>query len=353
MKVKDILYRFSHWETWHHHAKYIPISPVWLWYCIRSRNPWFFTGSNPTLTFGGFEGEGKREMYEQLPPGSYPNSIYINPTTAFKDVEAQLSVSGIRYPLIVKPDVGMMGFMVRKISSPDQLEKYHQTLGIDYIIQDLADYPIEIAAFYYRMPNESRGTISGLLVKQPAHVVGNGSADLWKLIENNTHVRFKKEHMMLKHRSRLHEVIPYGEIFYLSISSNRSQAGIVRGIDHEIDEPLLKILDSWSLYRGNFFYGRYDIKCASVQSLKEGKDFVILEFNGAGAGIQHIVGNHYSLVKAMQIILRHWKMLFRISLYNHSHGINQWGIMQGWRHLKAAKKNLMNLKKKDADFPSF
>jgi len=353
MNLKDILYRVTHWETWHHHAKYIPLTPVWIWYCLRSGTPWFFTPSNPTLTFGGFEGEGKKEMYEQLPPGSYPQTIYIAAAIPFEAAEKQVMDAGFQYPFIVKPNIGMMGFMVRKISNPEQLQKYHHSIPIDYIVQTLVDFPIEVSAFYYRMPNEKKGTISGLLKKQPAYVTGDGNSTLLELIQANDHVRFKKEDIISRNKEQLHQIISNGTIYNLSVTSNRSQAGMIEGIDHEIDEKLRVLLDDWSLYSGNFFYGRYDIKCASVDSLKEGKDFYILEFNGAGAGIQHITGNNYSLFKAINIILHHWKMLFKISRFNYKQGIKYWGFKEGGRHLKEAKKNLMMLKKLDAEFPSF
>lgn len=353
MKLNDFLYRLTHWETWHHHVKYIPLAPVWIWYCIRSRTPWFFTSSNPTLTFGGFEGEGKKEMYEQLPPGSYPKSIYLQHTESFDQVLEQVNASGINFPFIAKPDVGMMGFMVRKISTPEQLKTYHDAIGVPYIVQVLVDYPIEVAAFYYRLPGEMRGTTSGLLVKRPAYVTGNGKDNLLQLINANEHVRFKIDDVLSRNANKLNDIIPDGQIFNLSIASNRSQAGMVKGAGHEINDSLQKLLDDWSLYSGNLYYGRYDIKCASVESLKNGKDFYILEFNGAGAGIQHITGSNYSLIKAMSIILKHWKMLFTIARLNQRNGVQPWGVRQGWKHLMAAKKNLETLKKLDASFPSF
>ncbi len=353
MKLKDIVYRITHWETWHHHAKYIPLSPVWIWYCIRSGTPWFFTSSNPTLTFGGFEGEGKKEMYEQLPPGSYPHTIYIEPGILFSDVEQQVKAGGFSYPFIAKPNVGMMGFMVRKINNAEQLKLYHQAIPIEYIIQTLVDFPLEVSAFYYRMPNQQKGILSGLLKKQPTYVVGDGVTALNELIKQNEQVRFKQEEFLSRHESQLQKVFPLGEVFHLSVSSNRSQAGILEGIDSEIDYKLRKLLDDWSHYSGQFYYGRYDIKCASIDSLKEGKDFYILEFNGAGAGIQHIAGNNYSVFTAWKIILHHWKMLYEIARYNAKHGVKYWEFKKGSEHLKAAKKNLNLLKKMDASFPSF
>lgn len=354
MKLKDIVYRITHWETWHHHVKYIPLSPVWIWYCIRSGTPWFFTASNPSLTFGGFEGEGKKEMYEQLPPGSYPHTIYIDPASPFAEVEQQVAAAGFTYPFIVKPDVGMMGFMVRKINNADQLKLYHQSIPGEYIVQTLVDFPLEVAAFYYRMPNDKKGTLSGLLKKQPPYVVGDGVSDLETLIRKNAHVRFKQEDILSRNDAHLRKVIPAGETFYLSVTSNRSQAGIVEGIDEEISEKLSNLLDDWSNHAGKLYYGRYDIKCASIESLKNGKDFYILEFNGAGAGIQHITGNNYSLFKAWSIILKHWKMLYKIGRYNaKKNGVKYWGFKEGSSHLKKAKANLEILKKMDSEFPSF
>ena len=353
MKVKELLYKLTHWETWHHHAKYIPISPVWLWYIIRSGTPWFFTPSNPTLTFGGFEGEGKKEMYEQLPPGSYPSTIYIQPGIPFNEVENQIAAAGFTYPFIVKPNVGMMGFMFRKIFNADQLKQYHTTLPIDYVVQALVDYDVEVGLFYYRLPNQQSGTVSGLLKKEPAYILGDGVSSIETLMRQKESIRFRIDDMLTRHQAFKNTILAKEEKYYLSYASNRSQGGAMDVINNEIDEKLLAIADSFSQHAGKFYYGRYDIKCASIEDLKAGKNFSILEFNGAGAGVQHIYGNGYTLWQAISIILKHWKMLFLISRHNHKNGVSYWGFKQGWQHLKAAKKNLMMLKRMDANFPTF
>ncbi|RYY71207.1 MAG: hypothetical protein EOO13_03940 [Chitinophagaceae bacterium] len=353
MKIKESIYKLTHWETWHHHAKYIPISPVWAWYMIRSGTPWFFTPSNPTLTFGGFEGEGKKEMYEQLPANSYPNTTYIQPGIDFNQVEAQVVAAGFHYPFIVKPNVGMMGFMFRVISNAEQLKKYHETIHIEYLVQELVAYPLEVSAFYFRMPDQKKGIISGFLKKEPAYITGDGKSSIEELMLEHEGIRFKLDEMLVRHAAHLDQVLPSGQTFYLSHASNRSQGGTLIGIDHEIDDRLQQLFDGFSHHNGQFFYGRYDIKCTSVEDLRQGKNFSILEFNGAGAGTQHVYANKYSLWKAMSIILTHWKMMFLISRHNHKKGVPYWGFLQGWRHLKAAKQNLMTLKKMDANFPAY
>ena len=100
MDYKKSWYRFTHWETWPYRIKYIPLIPAWLWYCLRSGSLWFFTPSNPSLTFGGFEGEGKKEMYDQLPPGTYPESIYISPSLPVDEVETEVIKNNFDYPFV-------------------------------------------------------------------------------------------------------------------------------------------------------------------------------------------------------------------------------------------------------------
>jgi len=347
MKTKNFFYRLLHWETWHYLAKYIPIMPVWLFYCIRARSFWFFTASNPTITFGGFEGESKKEMFDQLPPGSYPKSIYIKKETSADEVIAQALQNGFEYPIAVKPDVGMMGLMFRKIGTPEKLMQYHQCMPADYIIQELITYPMEISVFYYRLPGETKGTITGFIKKEYLEVTGNGRDTLKQLIENYDRVRFRIPEMLSKHESRLNEVLADGERYCLCNALNLSRGGKLISLANKKDEHLLRIFDELSHYTKHFYYGRYDIKCASVEELKEGKNFSILEYNGCGAEPHHIYGNGHTLLEAYRIVLAHWKVLYKISAYNKSRGINYWRFREGWDFLKKAKKHFSILKAVD------
>jgi hypothetical protein len=348
MNVKTILFRAARWETWHYLAKYIPIMPVWLWYCLRARSFWFFTPSNPTLTFGGFEGESKREMFNQLPPDSYPKSIYISHSLLFQEVEKQVSLSNFSYPLAVKPDVGMMGFMFRKINTADKLRNYHEKMPVDYIIQDLIKYPLEVSVFYYRFPNEKKGTITGFLKKEFLEVTGDGRSTLLELILTYPRVRFREEEMRSKHEGRLNDIIGKGEIYCLSNALNLSRGGKLISLAHEKDENLLKVFDELSHYTKHFYYGRYDIKCASIQDLKKGENFYILEYNGCGAEPHHIYGDGNTLLQAYRILLHHWNILYKISAYNNDRGIHYWEFRPGWKFLKGAKKHFKMLKQLDA-----
>ncbi len=349
MQLKKTLYRITHWETWHYLAKYIPLFPAWLWYCFRSGSMWFFTPSNPTLTFGGFEGENKKEMYAHLPLSAYPKTIFISPSISFIELEKLIEKNGFSYPFAVKPDVGMMGFMFRKIENVEQLSKYHTVMQVEYIVQEFISYPLEVSVFYYRFPNEKKGTITGFLRKDFLQVTGDGRSTLWESMLRYPRIQFRLEEMRSKHEHRLNNIIREGEVFCLSPALNLSRGGKLVSLAHEKDERLLKLFDDLSQYTKTFYYGRYDIKCASIEDLKEGKNFSILEYNGCGAEPHHIYGNGNNIFGAYKIVLQHWKVLYQISRHNHKNGVGYWKHTEGMKFLKKARQHFRSLKKLDLE----
>lgn len=348
--IKRTIRYITHWEDWHWFAKYMLIFPAWLWLCIKARSFWFFTPSNPTITFGGFIGETKREIYNQLPPLTYPKSIYISPRMSFHELQSRVTSNNYTFPLVVKPDAGMMGLMFRKIESLEQLRQYHAVMPVDYIVQELISYPIEVSVFYYRYPTETRGHITGFLKKEYLEVIGDGKSNLRQLISNCPRAQFRLKELFSKHQSKLNTIVPAGERFPLSHALNLSRGGRLVNLEHEKDEQLIKVFDDLSHYSKHFYYGRYDIKCASIEDLKRGKNFSILEYNGCGAEPHHIYHNGNSLFEACRVLIEHWNLLFRISQFNHEHVARRWGYLDGLRFARKARKHFRKLKDLDSSF---
>jgi hypothetical protein len=344
---KENVYRVSHWESWHWFIKYIPILPVWLWLCWKARSFWFFTASNPTLTFGGFDGETKKEMYEQLPPHTYPKTFLIKRGTPISEVE-RIVTNELSFPVAVKPDAGRMGLMFRKIGSFGELYDYHRRMTFNYLIQEFVDYPLEVSVFYYRFPGAAKGHITGFIKKECLSVTGDGTSTLLQLIGNYSRVRFRLDEMKSKHASNLNMVIPRGEEYILNHALNLSRGGRLVSLEHEKDQRLLDVFDELSHHSYYFYFGRYDIKCDSVEDLKNGKNFKILEFNGGGAEPHHVYGNGNTLLQAWKILIHHWYILFLISRKNNEKGFRYWSFKKGYAHFKRAGEYFERLKKLDS-----
>jgi len=310
---------------------------------IRSRSIWFFTSSNPTIAFGGFEGEEKKEIYQQFPDFLIPKTIYADPKMSFQEVSDAIQISEISYPFVVKPNVGMKGILFRKIDDEDQLNSYHKMMPADYVIQEWIDLPLEVSVFYYRYPGSDKGKVSGFFAKELLHVVGNGKDDLYTLIRKHPKACYREEELRRKHGHLFDHVLPVGKKYYLSIAGNHNRGARFISLKHEIDDTLYRTFDKLNDLTPHFYYGRYDIKTLSVEDLKAGNNFCILEYNGAGAEPNQIYDCNMRLIDAYREILSHWKVLYEISRYNHENGYPYWTFTQGREFLRRSKAHFKKL----------
>lgn len=342
--MKKLIKRFFNWQHWPFFPFYFPLFFVWAWYILKSRSFWFFSSSNPTLTFGGFEGETKEEMYHLLPPGFYPKTIYIDPKTSFSQLTKSIAAHSFSYPFIVKPNVGMAGILFRKIDSERQLETYHRLVPVDYIVQELVDFPMEIGLFYIRHPKEKTGKITGLFSKKFPTISGDGISTIAEILARNKFAITEESGKLEPEKLQL--VLEKDEIFNLSFIGNRYHGTTFNDLSFLIDDELISLFDKISA-SNHFYYGRYDIKCSSVEDLKKGINFSILEFNGAGSIPNHVYTGNFTLPQAYKEICRHWKSLYEIGHYNHKNGIRYSGFSKGLKYILKAKQNFRHQKRID------
>jgi len=343
--LKNLIRRLSNWQHWPFFPFYFPLFFTWFWYILKSRAIWFFSTSNPSLTFGGFHGESKKEMYDLLPEKYFPKTIYISPQQSFQQVLGNICSGSFSYPFIVKPDVGMEGILFRKIDNEHQLETYHSKVPVEYIIQEFVDYPLEIGVFYYRHPQNTSGVITALFSKKLPLITGDGFSTIKEILEKEQPEIV--EELLKLDESELGKVLKKDEIINLSFIGNRYHGATFHDLSEQIDETLLKLFDTIS-HDSRFYYGRYDIKCSSIEDLKKGINFSILEFNGAGSIPNHIYTGKYNLIHAYKEICNHWKALYEISAYNHRKGLAYWNILKGYQYLRNANKHFRVLKKCDS-----
>ena len=339
--------RLKSWENWPFELVYLPLALAWGWYMLRSRSVWFFTPSNPGITFGGLEGEPKDEMYLQLPRDLYPPTVFLDPALPFEEAMAAVQGAGLAFPVVAKPNVGLAGLLFRKVDNFEQLRAYHLLAGVPYMVQAFVDLPMEMSVFYYRYPGQQHGVITGLLHKVPMHVVGNGKDTLEQLVWAHAKAARRVEELRSGHEAYWHEVIPDGERYPLSYAANHNRGAHFINLNHEIDGRLLAVFDKLSHEVGSWFYGRWDLMCHSLEDLKNGTGFVILEYNGCGAEPNHIYDSGYSLGAAYREILRHWKALYEISRENRRQGVAPWPFRKGLRFLREAKQHKRYLETKD------
>ncbi|MFT3980912.1 MAG: hypothetical protein QM687_10615 [Ferruginibacter sp.] len=327
----NIFKRIGQWETWPFKLIYAPLVPFWIGYMLRSRAVWFFTPSNPKLTFGGLDGEPKKEMYDLIPPHLYPATFNVLPADDFASVKERMQERGIEYPMVAKPEVGCAGVLFRKIDTEEDLQDYHSKITVEYIVQSLVTYPMEVSVFYIRYPDQEKGTVTGFLHKIPMSVMGDGFHTLQQLVLLHPKAGKRVGELHSKHKKYWHTVLQDGEKYMLSHAANHNRGAHFIDLGEHIDEQLVSVFDQLSHRINDFFYGRYDILCNSIEDLKAGKNFAILEYNGCGAEPNHIYDTGYSLMEAYREILKHWKALYKVSRYNVRQGVKPWPFFKGLR----------------------
>lgn len=337
IKMKNLVEKISNWEAWPFKLIYFPITPVWFFYMLKARSVWFFSNVNPTIEFAGFEGETKKEMYDQLPKDLYPKTIYIEPYEAFDIVEIKIKKSDIQYPFVVKPNIGMHALLFRKIENKEALKEYHTKVDVEYVLQDLIEYPMEFSVFHIRYPGETKGIITGFIQKEYLQIVGDGMDTIEELILKHPKAKLRLNEIFAKHSAVLNNVLEKEEIYYLSIAGNHNRGARFLNLEHEIDEQLENVFNKISNDSKHFYYGRYDFKCTSLEDLKKGKNISILEFNGVGAEPNHIYDCEMNYFRAMSTILKHWKMMYEISEINRKAGIERWSFKRGNKLLNFSK----------------
>ena len=320
-----------------------------MYYALRARAIWYFSPVNPTLEFSGFEGEGKREMYDLMPSQYYPPTTYIQPGLPENVLLNDVKLAQIDYPLVVKPDRGMQGVLFRIIETEEQLKQYHSKMPTEYVVQQFVDLPLEFSVFHVRYPGEKEGIVTGFILKEYLSVVGDGQSTLLMLIKQNKRTQPRLEEMKAKHLNRLAIVIPAGETFYLSYAGNHNRGAKLVNLYNEIDQQLHKTIDEISNNCKTFYYGRYDLKCTSLEDLKAGKNISILEFNGTGAEPNHIYDCNLTYLQALKEIARHWKHMYKIGRINHASGVPYWSFNRGRKYLVQAKKLFNILRKLDLE----
>ncbi len=320
--IQKILYhpffiRLLHWEYWPFHVVYAPIYIYWLWLYARSGSFFFFNTANPTIINGGFLMESKRDIYKLIPDIYYPATLFFKPGTPNEEILKAVADSQLLFPLIGKPDIGMQGKLVKKLHNQHELIEYAMNSKVDFLVQEFVPYENELGIFYYRFPDEEKGHISGIVEKEFLAITGDGISSMEALLQKNKRYILQLPVLRKTYGAELKNILSEGEEFILVPYGNHVRGAKFIDASNRIDEELTYSIDQICRQVKGFYFGRLDIRYQSWEELKQGKNFSIIELNGAGSEPTHIYDPRHSVFFAWKEIIRHLDILVRISRINH------------------------------------
>ena len=310
---------------------------MWIWYALRERSLLYFSASNPSILTGGMMGESKYAVLEMLPESLKPKTILIKLPTTVTHVTKVMHTSGLTFPIILKPDLGERGWLVRRIKNEQDIERYLMEIKIDFIMQELVDLPFEFGVYYIRFPSQEVGFVNSITGKEFLSITGDGKKTLQKLIQEKDRAKIQWSTLRITYADRLSEIIPAGHRIELVSIGNHCLGTTFLNFNHLINDKLIASFDDISKQINGFYFGRYDLRCASMQDLENGK-VKIMELNGCGAEPAHIYHPGSSIIKAIGVLITHWRNLYRVSKENRERGVAYLSLQEGKQIYKRVKK---------------
>lgn len=282
--------------------------------------------------------ESKMDVYKKLHSDHFPNTLFIEQGTEETELESRFKASGIAFPCIVKPDIGMKALAVEKVYNFPMLKDYANRLNGDFLVQELVSFEQEIGVFYCRVPGNNSGKITGVVLKEFLFVTGDNRHTLGELILNNPRAALQWKSLKKKYKYDLQTVLSFGEKCVLVPFGSHTRGAKFIDITYNIDERLHKIIDDVCIKMDGFYFGRLDIRFDRWDAFLEKKEFSIIEVNGAGSEPTHMYDPSHSLWFAWREIIKHWKLLFEISQLNHSCGYPYSSFSEGFWMITQSKK---------------
>ncbi len=310
----------------------IPLAIQWLWLGLRYRGLTLPSVANPALTAGGLVGEGKMEYFRSM--GKFARG-FTAPTCAIRvsgaqqatEIGAVIAAAGLSFPLIVKPDLGLCGYGVRKLTALEDLMAYLAGFpaGEQAVVQAYLAGDYEAGIFYARLPGRATGRIIGLAFRSYPRVVGDGERSIGALIAADPRARrvLRATHRLAVDPAR---VPAPGEVVRLAAIGSTRVGGLYRDGASAVTPALAATIDAIARDMPDFHIGRFDVRFASLDDLRAGRGFMIMEVNGAGSEAIQAWDPDLGLYRAFKIIFRKQRLLFAIGAVNRRLGHRPLGI---------------------------
>ena len=335
----NFLIRLKSWEYWPFGIVQFPAILYWVWLSLRARSFVFFSASNPGIPMGGMFGESKYEILKNIPARLVPRTILIQPQASVAEVKIRLETAGLKLPLIFKPDIGERGFKVARINDEEDITRYLKEISVAFLAQDLVHEDLEFGVFYMRMPNEACGRVISVVGKEMLFIVGDGKSTLQELILDTDRAKLQWEKLKISFRNKLAWVVPEGQKVELVSIGNHALGTRFIDSSHLINERLSQTFNEISDSIPGFYFGRYDLRCASTEDLYSG-NVRIMELNGCGAEPVHIYDTTFPLWRAVSVLIQHWKYIFAISTTNQQNGVSYMRHREAFAYYKKFKSAL-------------
>ena len=337
--IRLFVHKLTNWEYWPYQVLYTPVYFQYLYYVVRTKSFFFFNASNPTIKNGGFFMESKKEIYDLIPQEYYPKTLLFKSKVELNIVLKDIEENGIKFPLIAKPDIGLRGTAVKKLDSIEDLQLYIKNATFDFIIQDLIPYENEIGLFYVKLPNKEKGILTGIVAKEFLILKGNGKNTVRELLEKDPRFELQIPALEKEFPLVIDTILEENKILNLVPYGNHCRGTKFVDASHEITPKMIETFNEICSKIDGFHFGRMDIMYKNYADLELGKNFQIVEINGAISEPTHMYDPKHSLLYGWKELTRHFHYMYLISKANKKNGAKYLTFKEGVNEFKNHHKH--------------
>lgn len=317
--------RITRWEFWPPWVVYPPVLVYIAWLMVRYRGTTVFTAANPGIPGGGFVGESKFDILRGLSPAGelLARAAFLpaasSPERRVQAAQRFIAYADLTFPVVLKPDKGQRGSGVTIVRTREALESAIRESTIDLILQEFAP-GAEFGIFYARHPASDHGHIISITEKRFPRVLGDGQRTIESLIlADERAVCLERLHCRV-HRRRLYEIPAAGDAVQLVEVGSHSRGALFLDAANLLTPATEDAFDRVAKGFPGFYFGRFDVRATSVEALRMGRGFKIVELNGVTSEAAHIYDPANSLVAAYRVLFAQWRLAFDIGAANIRRG---------------------------------
>ncbi len=157
-------------------------------------------------------------------------------------------------------------------------------------------------------------------------------------MRRNPRAALQHDRLRERYRADWGRVLPRGGQMELEPIGNHCRGTAFLDGTYLVNNRLRDVFDRISREVDGFYYGRYDLRCASLTNLYDGEGIRIVELNGVGAEPGHIYQPGFSLWEGYRVLFRHWTAMYRIARLNHRRGVPYLRFREVWQTLRRIRQ---------------
>jgi hypothetical protein len=310
---------FEFWPGW---LFYAPVVLFWILKSCKYGSITLPALANPRIDAGGICGESKNDILRLAGPFArrWIADFAAVSTAGHVDAndlaiaEAAMREAGITYPAVAKPDMSCNGVGVRIVENPAGLRNYltHFPRATRLQLQTLVTYEGEAGIFYIRRPGEAAGRITSVTLKFPPTVTGDGKQSIRQLIAGNPRLNAVSRLLLKPLGGKAEQVPPDGDSVRLVFVGNHCRGSTFQDGMHIVTPALTARIDAIAQDIPDLYFSRIDLRYNSLDDLRAGRNFKIIEINGSGSEATHIWDPKMTLRRAYAAQFFHYGESFKI-----------------------------------------